>query len=110
MKKLTLDQTWVLCLRMWKWIAKVRKSWQSVNELKKEWRRKHGFSVSHLSSGNCFFCNSAGYKNFDYCVQCPGRKVDKDFDCMHNEYSYDKNPKAFYAELLRLNKIRKGKP
>lgn len=25
-KKLTLNQTWVLCLRMWRWIVKV---WQT---------------------------------------------------------------------------------
>ncbi|MCJ7776850.1 MAG: hypothetical protein MUP16_00830 [Sedimentisphaerales bacterium] len=110
MKKLTLNQTWVLCLRMWKWIARVWIKGDDVNKLKKEWWEKHGFSVSHLSSGNCFFCNSAGYKSSDDCVRCPGKKIDKDFDCMCEEYDYEEKPKAFYAKLLRLDKIRRGKP
>ncbi len=109
MKRLTLNETWDKCLEMWKWIAmKVRaaikagEDWD-VEALKTEWLEKHGIKGLHE---NCFFCDRA---KFD-CPKCPGRKVDKAFDCLSGGSCYQYAPIEFYAELRRLNKIRlKGK-
>ena len=111
MKKRTLNQTWVLCLRMWRWIAKV---WQTpryrrydVYELKKIWLEKSGFRNSSMR-GSCFFCD---YKKDNGCCSeaCPGAVVFSGFNCCNYNYHYGDRPVAFYAELLRLNRIRKGK-
>ena len=109
MKKLTLNQTWTLCLRMWKWIASVWKEGDDVDTLKDQWLEENGFETIIQS---CFFCDWAnrGYDElrFSRCVDCPGKKVDKAFNCLDITYHYYEDPKAFYAELLRLNRIRKA--
>ena len=104
MKKRTLNQTWTLCLRMWKWIAKqVREgSKRSVEELKSQWLLDNGFVGVE---DNCFFCDSVETCS---CDDCPGRLVDPDFDCATFAHNYENRPEAFYKELLRLNRIRKG--
>lgn len=110
-KKLTLNQTWTLCLRMWRWIAKV---WQTkgykgmdVHDLKRMWLREHGFESS-LIRAHCFFCDYKGI--FGYCHRaCPGALVNPDFNCMEYNYDFENRPVEFYKELLRLNRIRKGK-
>ena len=109
-KRLTLDETWVLCLRMWKWIAKqIRKDpGLGVGSLKTEWVEAHGYEDEELAS-NCFFCDYAQkYYQGDRCIcpSCPARKIDPDFDCMDIEYRHIKHPLEFYAELRRLNNIR----
>lgn len=109
-KKLTLNQTWTQCLRMWQWIAEV---WQTpryrryyVSELKKIWLRKNGF-YSYQLRDNCFFCE---YKGASLCrIACPGALVNPNFSCDHYAYNYINNPVEFYKELLRLNRIRKAK-
>ena len=103
MKKRTLNQTWVLCLRMWRWIVKqIREgSKLTVYELKSQWLSDNGFE--HVS-GECFFCDVAAT-----CSYCPGRLIDPDFSCDADAYDYRKNPAGFLKELLRLNRIRKGK-
>lgn len=105
MKKRTLNQTWVLCLRMWRWIAKekAKKSRKYVATLKRQWFRENGFTKWEVES-DCFFC---GYTQF--CCNCPGKLVDPTFDCNEDNYCYDSKPVAFYKELLRLNRIRKAK-
>ena len=111
MKKRTLNQTWTLCLRMWKWIKKV---WQtegykgmSVHKLKYIWLADNGFDSTTISA-HCFFCD---YKDgAGYChVNCPAAMVDPEFDCADSSYDYETNPVEFYRELLRLNRIRKAK-
>ena len=103
MKKRTLNQTWVLCLRMWRSIAKEWREGTDVFILKVEWIRKNGFRP-HEVGGNCFFCDYT-----ESCSTCPGKLVDDSFHCESPEYHYERNPIAFYAELLRLNRIRKEK-
>ncbi len=108
-KKRTLNQTWVLCLRMWRWIAKV---WQTpryrrygVIDLKMIWLRKNRFRYIRA---DCFFC---GYKGSDLRCDsnCPGSLVNSEFSCCSDDYHYEDKPIEFYKELLRLNRIRKVK-
>ena len=113
MKQRTLNQTCTLCLRMWRWIAKVwqtpRYGWYEVSELKEIWLRKNGFLYVGLR-GNCFFCEHKNICNMDACSKgCPGALVDRSFNCCNDDYAYDKKPVEFYKELLRLNRIRKAK-
>ena len=123
MKKLTLNQTWVLCLRMWRWIAHKWEEGDVVWKLKDQWLIDNGYSDIDLQH-DCFFCEWAVLqrlskrneiqKRSEYihgqgCKKwCPGCKVDSEFNCRNSKYNYDLKPKAFYAELLRLNQIRKG--
>ena len=111
-KRLTPNQIWTLCLRMWRWIAKV---WQTprykrydVPDLKEIWLRKNGFHTE--STASCFFCDYT-YTNEDdpTCFSCPGVLVDSGFRCWLLPYDYETRPVEFYQELLRLNKIRKVK-
>ena len=107
MKKLTLEQTWTMCLRMWRWIAK---EWKSNNRLtvyslKRQWLKANGFEVGLGATDNCFFC--AHTLRVD-CCDCPGVLVNSFFDCESAEYNYFIDPPAFYKELLRLNRIRKA--
>jgi len=109
MKKRTLNQTWTLCLQMWRWIAKV---WQtpryrrySIHELKEIWLRKNKFIPNRISN-SCFFCD---YTPRFSCNICPGRLVVLDFHCCNKDYNWEIKPVEFYKELLRLNRIRKAK-
>ena len=110
MKKLNLDETWKLCLQMWKWIAKQKKngSRELVAALKKEWLCRHKIDPEKVFA-TCFFCAYCVRSNADTCDSCPGRKVNKDFNCRTNKYHYCQEPKKFYKELVRLNKIRLAK-
>lgn len=105
MKKRTLNQIWIFCLRMWRSVSKAKaknkRRWISV--LKRQWLTDNGFKNL---SGNCFFCDETPE---DSCALCPGRLVDPTFNCCRADYHYKHKPSAFYAELLRLNRIRKGK-
>ena len=107
MKKRTLNQTWTLCLRMWRWIAK---EWpttlKSISTLKSRWLSKNGFGGENIDH-NCFFCDYNG--NRIECRSCPGKLVNRRFGCANDAYYYLKKPGAFYKELLRLNRIRKAK-
>ncbi len=110
-RKRTFNQTWTLCLRMWRWIAKV---WQTpryrrydVHTLKGIWLRKNG---SYYLRGDCFFCECKNIYNTDDCNNgCPGIFVDSGFSCCNYYYNYVTKPVEFYKELLRLNRIRKVK-
>lgn len=106
-KKISLEQTWRLCLKMWKWIALkyLENPQRSVNNLKQQWLDENGFDSNPIQSG-CFFCH---YKGGDKdCIDnCPGVLIDQDFFCTYHEYDYWSQPLAFYQELLRLNHIRK---
>lgn len=107
MKRLTLNETWVLCLRMWKWIAEQRKKERrtGVEGLKALWLKKHGYKDDEIDN-DCFFCEYACQKQG--CLNsCPGYKVDSEFTCDNAEYSYCKHPIKFYTKLVELNKKRK---
>lgn len=109
MKRLTLDKTWELCLKQRRWIAKeVKIGRNSIGEtidLKDEWLEKHDFKNV---SENCFFCDYA-YKRAGCRPSCPGKKIDKSFDCDNRDYHYAAEPLAFYKKLVQLNKIRLAK-
>ena len=82
MKKRTLNQTWTLCLRMWRHIAKVwgESEWD-VLTLKNDWLRANGLATN-LSSGiynSCFFCDYNKGAGQLACGGCPGVLVDSSF-------------------------------
>ena len=108
MKKLNLDQTWKLCLSMWRWIAKqIREgSKVSVNLLKSQWLEKHGYEAYEIMD-DCFFCESGDKKAG--CDPCPGKKVDIEFDCSDSAYNWFSNPVVFYNKLVSLNRERLAK-
>ena len=119
MKRLNLDQTWIQCLKMWKWIAeevrrldRLNKMWD-VNALKEQWLNENGFGAINEE---CFFCEYAikarnrSIKGWDtICPYCPAEKVDSSFSCTRDGHDYKYEPLNFLEELLRLNKIRLGK-
>ncbi len=107
MKKRTLNQTWVLCLRMWRSISKAKagKSRKFVSTLKRQWLREAGIKIK--GDSDCFFCEHTYHE--DSCRRCPGRLVDFSFSCHRESYHYVVKPVEFYKELLRLNRIRKAK-
>jgi len=107
MKKLTLDETWRLCLIMWRWIAKEARagSRDAIWGLKCEWLEKHGYEDV---SCNCFFCEYAD-KRKACCDLCPAYKIDKEFyefGCQNAEYDWRVKPIAFYNKLCSLNRKR----
>lgn len=106
MKKRTLNQTWTLCLRMWRWVAKAKteNSKKQVSILKLRWLYDNGFR--NLKNG-CFFCDFI--RETRSCGGCPGKLVDASFNCCTDAYYYRLKPVLFYKELLRLNRIRKAK-
>lgn len=109
MKKRTLNQTWILCLRMWRWIAKMIREGAKVNvlRLKSKWFYDNGFKDV---MDDCFFCAfTLSKRDSSSCKRCPGKLVDRTFSCTNSDYCYNDKPVAFYKELLRLNRIRKGK-
>lgn len=45
MKKRTLNQTWTICLRMWRSISKIWVEGDDIIELKTEWLEENGFTI-----------------------------------------------------------------
>lgn len=112
MKKLTLNQTWRLCLKMWKWIAKQIRdgSKLSVDKLKRKWLKTH---TKDAITNDCYFCeydqlHSTKRDGPNGC-NCPGNRIEKDFGCMNSDYHFEHKPLKFYAKLLELDKKRKAK-
>ena len=103
MEKLSLDETWVQCLKMWKWITQPAFAEIAVYELKGRWLKQHGFSDVNAA---CLFCEYVGYNGG---IACPGRLVDKEFNCRDIKYSFRWHRAKFLKELLRLSKIRLSK-
>lgn len=121
MKKLNLDETWRLCLQMWRWIdEQIEKHdmhcWENHN-LKSLWLKKQRIKRHVLM--NCFFCDYAEKRNgllvkdnnSNYnCPECPARLVNRKFNCEKwKSYCWCDNPRAFYVKLVALNKIRLAK-
>ncbi len=109
MKKLNLDETWSLCLSMWRWIAKEKRTnkCRSTQWLKSMWIENHGLSDTEILN-NCFFCEYKHYRDMA-CNNCPGAKIDKDFRCNVFDYSWNGRSIKFYNKLVQLNKIRLAK-
>ncbi len=111
MKRLTLDETWVFCLKMWKWIAKEARAGKDdrIESLKREWLNKNGFSDIHVW-GTCFFCEySVRRTNPNTCRLCPAKRVNKVFSCYDEKYCWQTSPLKFYKKLCELNKLRLAK-
>ena len=118
MKKLTLDQTWKLCIDgMWAWIAKERRKSRRLNvmDLKAKWRKKH-FPNKKIKF-NCFFCEYNMQHKGSLCSECPARKIDSklgSFWCEEGRggpegtYWFSR-PIAFYNKLVSLNRKRLAK-
>lgn len=108
MKRLTLNETWKLCLAMWRWIARQVRAGRNdvdVSKLKDEWLAKKGFDPMEILH-SCFFCHYTTDSDLEDCEQCPGRKVDPYFGCCGGKYYYRFHPIAFYNKLVRLNRKR----
>ena len=102
-KKYTLDETWTLCISMWRWIAKQRKAEdvRGIETLKSAWIKAKGFGCIE---SNCFFCHHAGA-----CRNCPPRDLDPSFNCENPRYSFFWEPIKFYNKINYLNRKRLGK-
>lgn len=114
MKRLTLDETWRLCLSMWRWIAKQKKEDSSAKSwlIKDEWLEKHGYKEDDISC-SCFFCDYAEPRKKTYdesmCTYCPGNKVDKTLGrlwCQNKDIDWRDEPIVFYNKLRSLNRKR----
>lgn len=104
----TLNQTWTLCLRMWRSISKEWIEGDDIYVLKDEWIENNGFLKDEIDA-DCFFCDYVERQGDRTCSTCPGKLVDINFHCEGLEYNFRYDPPAFYKELLRLNRIRKEK-
>ncbi len=107
MKKITLDESWRLCLKQWRWIIKEvkAKDFKCAVELKKEWCEQHGFTEIE---SNCFFCEyCSNYSTTKpSCSNCPAREIDPKFRCKNPAYHYYLHPIEFYNKIVQLNKRR----
>jgi hypothetical protein len=112
-KKMTLDKTWTECIALWKkTIALLDKYEGDV------------FIIKDLLVGekyiknDCYFCEYAQQHSGErtvpeICEHCPGAKAagyaPKELDnfwCEQLSIDWNSKPLKFYAELLRLNKLR----
>ena len=110
MKKLTLNQAWTQCLRMWKWIDKQfeESSGVTVSALKCRWLKENGYADECIVN-DCFFCDYDVENGNGLCSLCPGELVNKRFNCENVTYDWYSKPRKFYKKLLELNKKRKAK-
>lgn len=98
--KMSLDDIWIECLRMWKWIDEKigKKEDYDSDDLRENWGKINGYIAG------CFFCEWA-CRNGSSCNSCPGKLVDSEFNCFYRTYSYCNYPHKFYQKLVRLHKI-----
>ncbi len=104
--KLSLEQTWQKCMKMWK--EMIEKHWirgMSGCTLKDIYFTNHPRMITKPTD-TCYFCDYAERKDGCY-KSCPGILVDKNFACTDTSYHYDYKPKAFYRKLVALDKKRK---
>lgn len=107
---MTLNKTWQLCLKMWKWIIEEikRDKTQSIEGLKEKWLIKNKYENIFC---DCFFCNYAYQQPLkdceDMCDFCPGRLVSKRFNCFDSSYNHETKPLKFYKKLIQLNNKRR---
>ena len=118
MKKLTLDETWRLCLSMWRWIAKQKRggSKRNIDNLKIQWLDIHGYKLNEDNEYiklNCFFCEydeqQLRKEESANCDCCPGKKIDIEFACTASGYCWSNDSIAFYNMLVSLNRKRLAK-
>ena len=102
--KLSLEQTWTKCLKMWKWIAE--NDFICGEDGKRAYFREHP-RLKVPDKSDCYFCDYTT-QTIEVCRGCPGALVENGWRCTYKNFSYNANPKKFYQELLRLNKKRKA--
>ena len=107
-KKMTLDEAWDKCLKMWRWVVKQTKEDDTlvVRELKRDWLKVNDPDAS--LADDCYFCEYADQCD-DACSSCPGVLADKFFDCGASGCEWDIEPLAFLAKLEELNRKRLAK-
>ena len=112
MKRLTIDQTWTKCLKMWRWIVRERRKSgyrADVQKLKEQYFAKKRFKPSNL----CWFCEyndqHGNRENCDKCLGAIADKVNNRYAWCNMHYDWQRRPIAFLAELNRLNRIRRAK-
>ena len=105
-RKLSLDETWRRCLKMWKWIVENSDN-DDVPCLKKRYFQENRRFKEPEEL--CYFCeyDEHHYKKIT-CETCPGRMIDESFDCCDSDYYYKDRPKVFYKKLLELDKKRRA--
>lgn len=116
MKKLTLNQTWRKCLKMWKWIVENLNKDEDVDELKDRYVEEKLKGDVDIYNG-CYFCDWNSQQgiytdpldSLPACSQCPGVLVSPKFRCEGKSYCWHTKPRAFYRKLLELDKKRKAK-
>ena len=109
-KKLTLVEAWKYCMEQWEYVHEKlkRARVKTVQDLKMEWAKAHGHNVEAA----CFFCEYAtqhGDGFYQSCAECPGKKIDPDFNCKNPDYRWDYRGNSFYNKLQELYKIRRSK-
>lgn len=111
MKRLSLDETWVECLKMTKWLSE---NYDAEIDDIDERKIYYLACVCHMDGDDfpalqCFFCNyTNGYSGCK--KSCPGKLVDPAFSCtLGKGPHYISDPIGFHENLLRLNAIRLGK-
>lgn len=114
--RLNLDQTWEQCIKMWEFVCRSLRHDpdQEVNVLKERWMRKN-YPPHVYVDYNCFFCDydnnrrNENGKSGQFCMYCPGKKVDKDFNCEDPAYHWMVKSHEFLKKIKALNKQRKQK-
>ena len=108
MRKLTLDETWFRCLRMWRWIGGQIKADpnKDVIGLKSEWLDEH--DPNRPVRCSCYFCDY-GQKHSHgntKCFACPAKGGH--MWCEEGNWSWKSDPLAFLAKLEPLFKTYKA--
>lgn len=113
-KRLTLEQTWKNCLKMWEWIVEEYEQqacpdFDDIEALKQRWCKENNWAKKLFC--NCFFCQFAERDRPEYlnCRKCPARRIDPEFNCQAEEYEFELFPVAFLAKLKELDKKRRQK-
>jgi len=105
-----IDVCWHECKSMWRYVSRNSNTYLSVSACKKEWLKANGYDNCFIPF-NCFFCHhtyicSEGSSNIA-CAHCPGKTIDKNFDCTNVNYHYKYLSKKFYRKICELDKKRK---
>lgn len=103
-RKLSLEQTWQKCMKMWKEMIEVYwKRGMDGGDLKEIYFDEH--PKRKFPENGCYFCDYGDRR--EGCTSCPGQLVHPRFNCHNESYHYICKPKAFYRKLVALDKKRK---
>jgi hypothetical protein len=121
MKKLTKDQAWEECIKMYSWIAENHQDFDDIPKAKAHYlKTQTTYAENTAPSGqqengdllhNCFFCEYAKKPN-NYgaadCNKCPARLDDpkSSFHCANPSYNFAYCTEAFLVKLIEINAER----